>query len=288
MKRLLFIAVFWGAALLPVAVQAQRGMGFRGSAAPPARTNSGFAARPAGVPSAGFASRPSGFGSRPSGFGSRPVGFGARPGTFFRPAPTFSSMGRVRTSSGMRVVSPRSHVFISTRSFFPHHRHFHHFATNPLFFSHSCFNGFFDPFCRNPFFFGSSFIGPFDPFFSGFSTPAVEQQQPVVVEQDSNSRELALEVQELSDEIQSMREEDRAREDRRNASNKPVVQDFGPDTVFIFRDGLQLSAKNYAVAGDTLWVLDEHKAKKIPMSKLDIPATEQANAKNGVELHLTK
>ena len=277
MKRLLFIAVIWGAALLPPAAQAQRGMGFRGSSAPPARSHSGFAGRPAGVPSAGFA--------------SRPMGFAGRSG------PTFSFATRGRPATGVRFVSPHSHVFVSGRrtfvsghrAFFPHNfRHFHHFHNNPFFFPHSCFNGFFDPFCNNGFFFGSSFIGPFDPFFSGFPTPVPEQQQPALVEDSGNSGELALQMQELSDEVQSLRDEARAREERRSASTRPAVQDLSPDTVFVFRDGLQLSARNYAIAGETLWVLDEHKARKVPLSKIDIPATEQANAKNGVEIHLPK
>ena len=283
MKRLLFIAVIWGAALLPAA-QAQRGMGFRGGGvAPPARGPSGFAGRPSG-----FAGRPAGVPS--AGFASRPTGFAGRPG------PTFSSATRGRPATGVRFVSPRSHVFVSGhrafvsghRAFFPHHfRHFHHFANNSFFFPHSCFNGFFDSFCNNGFFFGSSFIGPFDPFFDGFPTPVAEQQ-PTLVEDSGNSGELALQIQQLSDEVQSLRDEQRAREERRSAATQPAVQDLSPDTIFVFHDGLQLSARNYAIAGETLWVLDEHKARKIPLSKVDIPATEQANAKNGVEVHFSK
>lgn len=271
MKRLLFIAVIWGAALLPPAAQAQMrgGMGFRGTGAAPARTPSGFAGRP------------SGFAPRPSGFAQRPVvGMGFRSRVSARP---------------VRVNSPQSRVFISgRRTFFPGrrvffpNRRFHRFARNPFFFPGTCFNGVFDPFCRNGFFFGSSFGWPYDPFLSGFSSFPPEQQQPVVVEQDGNSRELALEVQELSDEIQAMRDEERTRESRNTASNQAASRDDGPNATLVFRDGLQLSVRNYAIAGDTIWVLDEHKAQKIPIAKLDVAATEQVNARNGVELHLPK
>src|SRR5215471_19125468 len=216
MKRLLFIAVIWGAALLPLTAQGQRGMGFRGGGvAPPVRGPSGFAGRPSG-----FAPRPSGFVGSPSGFPAR--------GSAARPGPMFSPVTRGRTS-GVGFVSPHSHVFVSGhRAFFPHHfRHFHHFNNNPFFFNNSCFNGFFSPFCNNGFFnnglfFGSGFIDPFfDPFYSGFSAPAPEQQ-PAVVEQDSNSRELALEVQQLSDEIRAMRDEQRTREERNAAAARPA------------------------------------------------------------------
>jgi hypothetical protein len=274
MKRLLFIAVAWGAALLPMAAQAQsRGMGFRGPVAPP-RVNSGFGARP------------SGFAPRPTGFTPRPAGFAPRPLPMNRLGPTVSPA---------RITFPQSRVFISTHNrFFPRHRRFHRFAGNPFFFSHSCFNGFFDPFCRNRFFFGSgfidpSFIGLYDPFFSGFDYPAVQQQQPVVVEQDnSRERELALKVQELSDEIELMRDEQRARETRSQAETKPAPRDDGPNTLLVLRDGRELSVRNYAIVGDSIWVLDEHRAQRIPLSRLDVTATEQANAKNGVEIHLFK
>jgi hypothetical protein len=58
--------------------------------------------------------------------------------------------------------------------------------------------------------------------------------------------------------------------------------------LFVFRDGRRVSAKNYAIAGQTLWVLDEHNARKYQVSDLDRDATEQANAPNGIELRLPK
>ena len=277
MKRLLFIAVIWGAALLALPAQAQRGMGFRGGVAPPAR--------------GGFVGRSPGFAPRPAGFAPRP-GFVPRPMPGGRIAP-----GAVRPMPNGRIISP-SHVFVpGGHVFFPpngiafhgsHHFHRHHVFFN------TCFNGVFDPFCQNRFLFGSSFIGPFDPFFTGFSYPLFpyaqqpEPQQPAVVEQDSRSRELALEVQELSDEIRAMREEQRSRETRKTEEAKPAPRDDGPNATLVFLDGHQLSVRNYAIADGTLWVLDEHKATKIPISKLDVPATEQINAKNGVEIHLPK
>jgi hypothetical protein len=57
-------------------------------------------------------------------------------------------------------------------------------------------------------------------------------------------------------------------------------------TTFVFRDGRRVTAENYAIAGQTLWILNEHTAKKFAMSDLDQAATEQVNAANGVELHL--
>jgi hypothetical protein len=47
-----------------------------------------------------------------------------------------------------------------------------------------------------------------------------------------------------------------------------------------------LTAENYAITGQTLWILNEHAAKKFALSDLDQAATEQVNSANGVELHL--
>jgi hypothetical protein len=256
MRRPLSIAVLLAFAMLPLAALGQRSMGFRGSPAPRARVSSGFAARPAPVQR-------------------------------FAPAPTFAP----RSTLAPRIASPSSRVFISHRTFLPNtrfgFRRFHH--RRPFFFAGSCFNGFFDPFlCRNPFI-GSSFGFPistfYDPFFSDFSYPAVPPPQQVVTEDNGNSRELALEVQELSDEIQAMRDEERARNESRNTSaSNSTAQD--KETIFVFRDGHQISVKNYAITGGTVWVLDERAAHKYAISDLDPAATEQANAKNGVDFHL--
>jgi hypothetical protein len=92
-------------------------------------------------------------------------------------------------------------------------------------------------------------------------------------------------VQELSDQVQALRDEERRRDEARNntTSNSAAAE---RDTIFVFRDGHQISTKNYAITGETLWVLGEHTAHKYALNDLDPAATEQANAKNGVDFHL--
>ena len=260
MRRPLSIAVLLAVAMLPLAAFAQRSMGFHGSSTPRVHVSSGFTARPA--PIQRFA-----------------------PVQRVAPAPAF-----VRRPTGApRVFSPNGRVFVTSRTFFPHSRFirpFHHHR--PFFFSSACFNGFFDPFlCRNPFF-TSSFGFPaypyYDPFFydSSYSTPPPPQQP--VVEESGNTRELELQVQELSDQIQALRDEEHRRDEARNAASNSAAPER--DTIFVFRDGHQISTKNYAITGGTLWVLGEHTAHKYALSDLDPAATEQANARNGVDFHL--
>ena len=203
----------------------------------------------------------------------------------------------------VRVAPPQGHVFINgQRAFFPQHGIFfrHRFHHRSRFFFNTCFDSFGNPFFCDPFFsscfngfgcgspfFGSSFILPFyQPLFPNYSPPP--EQQPVAVEEDSHTRELALQVQELSDEIQSMRDEERRRESAKSAGAQPAPRDEGPNATLVFRDGQQLSVRNYAIVGDSIWVLEDHNARKIPISKLDVAATQQINEKNGVEFHLPK
>jgi hypothetical protein len=265
MKRLLLIAILGGAALVPLAAQAQRGMGVRGGVAP-SRVSSGFAARPMG-----------------------------------RPGP----IGTVRPM-GIRVASPQSRVVLGgQRTFSPRNRfafnrfdrfhRFHHrrFFNNGAFFN-NCFNTFGTAFGCSPFFnsgfgFGGFGFGDpfFDPFFASEWQQPQPQQQPVVVENEGGNREVAFEVQALRDEIEAMRDEERARnEARNNAAAKSPAQPDDKNAVLVFQDGRQLSVRNYAIADHTIWVLSSNSARKIPISDLNVTATEQANANNGVEFHL--
>lgn len=260
MKRLLFTAVAWGAVLLPMVAQAQRGMGFHGSSAPSGHVSGGFAARPAGS-------------------AARPMGRVAPARMQTMPARGFVPQGRTFIA-GRRTFVPGSRV---TFRAFPHH----HFVHNHVFFNHTCFNTFGTAFpCVNPFLYAG--IGyPGDPFYYN-NYPSQPEQQPVVDEQDNGNRDLALEVQYLSDQIQAMRDRDegQAREERRNATAKQAPQDDAPNATLIFRDGLQLSVRNYAISGDTIWVLDDHNSQKIPLAKLDVAATQKINDQNGVEFKL--
>jgi hypothetical protein len=166
----------------------------------------------------------------------------------------------------------------------------------PFGFGGRCFNGF----CRNPFFFNNPFffgagfgLGfPFYPsYIPGFDNGyyGSEQQQPMVVSDNNNNSndiQLAVQMQRLSDEMESMREEQRQANAARNSGASLTAHQPAETTTFVFRDGHRISTENYAIAGQTLWVLSEHAARKVPLADLDVAATEQANAANGVDLHI--
>jgi hypothetical protein len=56
--------------------------------------------------------------------------------------------------------------------------------------------------------------------------------------------------------------------------------------MLVFRDQHTEEVGNYAIVGQTLWILSEQKAGKVPLDTLDIPATTKANEDRGVDFRL--
>ena len=89
--------------------------------------------------------------------------------------------------------------------------------------------------------------------------------------------------------------EDRVRrlEDQRASANVPRPPQYEAQTrpaspiVLIFRDKHTQEAENYAIVGQTIWLFNEQRATRIPMSEIDITATERANQDRGLDLHLS-
>jgi hypothetical protein len=69
------------------------------------------------------------------------------------------------------------------------------------------------------------------------------------------------------------------RSSNQNASQPPEPV---PATVLVFRDRHQEEVSNYAIVGQTLWSFSEQQTQRIPLSDLDIAATEKANDDRGV------
>lgn len=250
MRRLWLIAIVASGAMLSLSTQAQ----MRGGAVGGGRSVSGRAGGP--VATARGRSAP----AMPAG---RFVGVPSR--------------SRVVASNG-RFISGRfggnKHtVFVNG------HRH--------------CLNGFN---CRNRFFFNSAFAFGFPGFGWGYNyipgfypsdySQEPQPQQPIVVSNENEGNtELAVEIQRLSDEISYMRQE-QTRQAQERQPGGSMTAHSAETTTFVFRDGHRLSTENYAIAGQTLWVFNERVAKKYSLAELDRPATEQANAENGIEIRL--
>lgn len=253
-------------------------------------------------------------GGRGGGGFSRGGGISRGPGVArggsFAPAPGFGRAPAMRPGFvsgrpvGVRTVGPSGRVIVTARPFgrpfgrsfgppfFGHPRSFFPFGC----FGFPCRHGFF---FGNRFFFGTGFgfgFGLGFPFFPSYSyIPGFDAQyyappppQPVVApETNANDVQLAMQMQRLSDEVEYLREEQsrQATASRAAGSSLSAQQPAAPAT-FVFRDGHRLSTQNYAIAGQTLWILTEHMARKFPLADLDLAATEKANAASGIDLHL--
>jgi uncharacterized small protein (DUF1192 family) len=100
--------------------------------------------------------------------------------------------------------------------------------------------------------------------------------------------ELAREVGRLREEVDRLREE-RAQRSQSAPQQTPRAEykppaDL-PATVLVFRNGKQEEVKNYAVVGQTLWVFSEQRARKVPLSDLDLAATRAVNEERGSDFH---
>ena len=52
--------------------------------------------------------------------------------------------------------------------------------------------------------------------------------------------------------------------------------------MLIYRDGHAEEVDNYAIVGKTLWVFNQARAKKIPLTDLDLAATKRDNEDRGI------
>jgi hypothetical protein len=98
---------------------------------------------------------------------------------------------------------------------------------------------------------------------------------------DSDRQQAAIDR--LENEVDRLRQEREARES--NASQSLSKTEIQP-TELVFRDKHTEEVQNYAIVGQTFWILNNDKARKIPIAQLDIPATQKANEDRGVDFQL--
>ncbi|MGC1785099.1 MAG: hypothetical protein WA718_00050 [Terriglobales bacterium] len=110
--------------------------------------------------------------------------------------------------------------------------------------------------------------------YAAYQSPSYPAQYP---EDSSQSLGLQRDVQALSGKIDRLQADVEAR-------NRPKSEE--PATALVFRDQHVEEVHNYAIAGGTLWILNDKAAKKIPLAQLDIPATVKMNDDRGVDFQV--
>jgi hypothetical protein len=61
---------------------------------------------------------------------------------------------------------------------------------------------------------------------------------------------------------------------------KPVASE---PTTLVYSDGHTEEVSNYAITGKTLWIFNEQRARRVPLSSIDVEATRRANEDRGVD-----
>jgi len=79
------------------------------------------------------------------------------------------------------------------------------------------------------------------------------------------------EVQRIQNEVEQLR----ARYAQRYSEPRPTP------TTLIYRDGHSETVQNYGIAGNTLWIFNQDRARKVPLSQIDVPATQRDNEERG-------
>jgi hypothetical protein len=101
------------------------------------------------------------------------------------------------------------------------------------------------------------------------------------------NQELARELDRLSDEVERLRDDQQARyappAPKAQAQTKPEPHE---PTALVFRDKHTQEVENYAIVGQTLWIFNEQRATKVPLSSLDVDATAKANEERGLEFRV--
>jgi hypothetical protein len=120
---------------------------------------------------------------------------------------------------------------------------------------------------------------------SSYSYPAESNTPYAYPPPDNSSASIAYEQQReidrLNDEVARLRAE--------RAPATPALEpptQIRADTLLVFRDRHSEEIRNYAIAGETLWVFTQQRARKIPIAELDVPATTKANADRGIDFRL--
>src|SRR5579864_1648968 len=94
---------------------------------------------------------------------------------------------------------------------------------------------------------------------------------------------LQQQIADLQSEVHEMRSELHEQRPAPSAP-RPTTAAEAPPVTLVYRDGRRVEASNYAIAGNTFWIVSERTARKVAMSDLDLAATKRVNEQNGVEL----
>src|SRR5438132_6231130 len=138
----------------------------------------------------------------------------------------------------------------------------------------------YSPFGYSPYGYAGSIYAP--PAYSEPAYVSPSTQQPAV---SQNEVDLAYQVGRLTQQVEQLQQNIGTYQAPVPTPSAGNAQPAVP-VVLVFRDGHRMDIQNYAIIGQTLWVLDEGTATKIPLSDLNLDATQAENRSRGVRFLL--
>jgi hypothetical protein len=112
-----------------------------------------------------------------------------------------------------------------------------------------------------------------------YNGKTVAQQQP----NNNGSDAVAVLAEQISDLRAEISRLEFAQSQAASTPLQPHVEEQ-PTVTLVLRSNERLQVRNYAISGHSLWIFDGQVPNRIPLSQLDIPATNDANSQNGVTL----
>jgi hypothetical protein len=105
-----------------------------------------------------------------------------------------------------------------------------------------------------------------------------QQLQAYQLQQMNNQQQIEQRLNALEERLDRLYEQRSAPEPQAQARpQRQSKSDTSLPAVLVFKDGHQQEVQNYAIVGETIWVLNEQQARKVPLSALDLNATRKAN-----------
>ena len=126
----------------------------------------------------------------------------------------------------------------------------------------------------------------FEPVYpSWLPTTGYETDEPAPASAEPEPDPLAAQVGNLAAEVEMMREDQAARDSRgaRAPQSPAASEEKLPKTLLVYRDGHQTEVQNYAILGKTLWVFTDQTTRQVPLTGLDLAATQHVNGERGVD-----
>jgi hypothetical protein len=125
-----------------------------------------------------------------------------------------------------------------------------------------------------------------DPNWWWDSDPSYDQDQQDQTGLANQMNEQSLEDQRMDQRMRQQSDPDVYARSAPPLAHQEARTEVVPPTVLVFRDQRKQEVQNYAIVGQTLWIFSPERTQKVPLTEVDIDATQKANEDRGVDFRV--